>query len=125
MDYSTDNFGVLERPLRPHVRLEPSPSSPSDISWTTPIPPIINRRPSSVQPIPSHIKNIVFDGSLSQHLDLLQPGESGYLELSAIFLSTGEFRFRAAVEEIILSDRKTEEIPVVRFSQVLTVKIDS
>ena len=80
-----------------------------------------SRRPQSA--IPSAIRNVVFDGTLSQSLVELAPGETGVFSVGLVFLAEGTFAFRAAVEEVQL--RQVDELPNVRFSQALRVDVGS
>lgn len=122
MDFALCGRSPTERPFRPSVKLEPLPSSSFDTSWTSPAvqPP---RRPQSTLPIA--LRNVVFDGTLAQSLGELQPGEVVDMKVGVVFLAEGTFGFRAAVEEIELDGRKAAPnvLPIVRFSEVLSVEV--
>lgn len=108
-----------DRPIRPYIRLEALPSSSLDESWAaarqTP------RRPQSLQPI-QPIKNVVFDGSLTDALDILEPGAIVEYSVGAVFLSAGSYHFRSAIEEIV-EGPKLDSLPLIRFSDLLTVNV--
>jgi hypothetical protein len=81
--------------------------------------------------MPIALRNVVFDGTLAQSLGELQPGEEAEMKVSVVFLAEGTFGFRAAVEEMDLSDdrsaphRELGALPVVRFSEVLLVDVEA
>lgn len=121
---------MAERPFRPHIKLEPLPSSSFDTSWTW-LPLSTPRRPQSTVPIA--LRNVVFDGSREQTLGQLQPGEARQMSVGAVFLAEGVFGFRVAVEEVEVGRKAPAEQgqgqghapPRVRFSEVLKVKVES
>ena len=121
---STSLTPTTARPIQPYVRLEPLPSSSADTSWaSTNISP--SRRPASVGSSAVPARNVAFDGTLTRVLSPLQPGETGRHDLGVIFLASGDYAFRAALEEVDLSITKEETVPKVRFSPVLHVKVIS
>lgn len=115
------NWASVERPIRPYVRLEPLPSSSSDSSWTSPT--TVPRRPTSTQPIAPR-RNLAFDGTLARTLPLLQPGAEANHTVGVLFLASGNYSFRAAVEEVDLA-ATSEDPPNIRFSPILHVDVSS
>ena len=117
----------LERSFRPYIRLEPLPSSSFDTSWTSPAGQP-SRRPQSTLPIA--LRNVVFDGTLAQSLGEMQPGDEVEMKVGVVFLAEGTFGFRAAVEEMNQDNQKAADgvpgaLPIVRFSEVLSVDVEA
>ncbi|KAK8858467.1 hypothetical protein IAR55_002694 [Kwoniella newhampshirensis] len=122
----------LAKPLRPYVHLEPLPSSPHDQSWTqasfsSTSDPTSARRPQSVT-APHHHgnKNVLLDGVSSGLMAPLNSGERGEWKMGAMFLASGQFGLRAAVEQV--SEQKKagedgEQRGKVWFSSVLHVDV--
>lgn len=110
---------LTERLIQPLVRLEPLPSSSTDSSWAVTTP--SSRRPTSSQPtLPT--RNLAFDGILSTTLPQLHPGEKVEHSVGVIFLASGSYSFRAAIEEVDLAV-SSEALPHVHFSPLLHVDV--
>lgn len=112
-------LNYLDRPFRPHVRLEPLPTSASETSWASTT--SHTRRPTSIQTL-APTRNLAFDGTLATTLPLLQQGETALHTVGVIFLASGHFSFRVAVEEINL-ETASETPPKIRFSPLLRVDV--
>ncbi|EIW73613.1 hypothetical protein TREMEDRAFT_26647, partial [Tremella mesenterica DSM 1558] len=117
IDLSLKIINRLERSFRPLMRIESLPSSSSDSSWAS-IEPTVNRR-YSIQPHVS--RNILMDGSQMTILPLLEPDGRADHTISIIFLASGTYSFRGAVEEILPDDGEETK---VRFSPLLIVKVE-
>nr|KIR86192.1 hypothetical protein I308_03729 [Cryptococcus tetragattii IND107] len=116
----------LERPYRPYINLTCLPTSSTDYSWA--------RQTSIYRPSPteqrSHAhphRNVLFDGYPAGTLAMLQKGEKDVYEVGTTFLSSGEYGFRASVEEIKGEDKEGDMVQVDRkqawFSPILQVQV--
>ncbi|ORY31418.1 TRAPP II complex [Naematelia encephala] len=121
----------LERPFRPLIHIEPLSSSSTDSSWasasTTPAPIPPRRPPSSIHTQNQPHRNILFDGTLTNLFPLLQPGQTGQRQVGVVFLASGTYAFRAAVEEVRSGDNRAKigdgDAPNLRFSPIRRVKV--
>jgi hypothetical protein len=60
----------------------------------------------------------------------MQPGDEVEMKVGVVFLAEGTFGFRAAVEEMDLDNQKVADgvpgaLPIVRFSEVLSVDVEA
>lgn len=116
----------LERPYRPYINLACLPTSSTDYSWARPT--SIYRPPPTEQHSHAHPhRNVLFDSYPAGPLTMLQKGEKDVYEVGMTFLASGEYGFRASVEEIKRKDREGDVEQVgerkVWFSPVLQVQV--
>lgn len=127
MDFATLTCTItnkLDRPIRPAINISPHPSAAGDSSWAGAATTAAGTRQSL---LPAGGRNVVFDGSLTGILPLLQPHEKAQHEVGVSFLAAGQYAFRAAVEEVDIFALETVDPPVskVRFSDVLHVNVSA
>ncbi|KIR54356.1 hypothetical protein I315_02836 [Cryptococcus gattii Ru294] len=116
----------LERPYRPYINLTCLPTSSTDYSWARPT--SIYRPSPTEQHSHAHPhRNVLFDGHPACTLAMLQKGEKDVYEVGTTFLSSGEYGFRASVEEIKGEDKEGDMVQVGRkqawFSPILQVQV--